>query len=191
MEQNNHLFMFLIPLVSILIWLKLGKGKKFNLPPSPPKLPIIGNIHQLGKLPHRSLRDLSTKYGSLMLLQLGHNPTLVVSSAEVAREIFKNHDIVFSNKSITTAAKRLFYGCTNVGFDPYGEYWRQVRKICVLELLSLRRVHSFQFVRDKEVGLVINKIRHASVKVESINLTEMMMSFSNNVVSRCAISRKA
>ncbi|XVF08814.1 hypothetical protein REPUB_Repub07fG0035800 [Reevesia pubescens] len=141
---NNPLFLSLILLVSLLIWLKLAKGKKLNLPPSPPKLPIIGNIHQLGKLPRRSLKDLSRKYGSLLLLQLGHNPTLVVSSAEMAREIVKNHDIVFSSRPSTKAAKILFYGCTDVGFAPYGEYWRQVRKISVLELLSLRRVHSFQ-----------------------------------------------
>ncbi|XVF49792.1 hypothetical protein PTKIN_Ptkin04bG0044000 [Pterospermum kingtungense] len=189
-HYNNPLFLFLILLVSLLIWLKIAKGKKLNLPPSPPKLPIIGNIHQLGKLPHRSLRDLSKKYGSLMFLQLGHNPTLVVSSAEMAREIVKNHDILFSSRPSSTAANILIYGCTDVAFAPYGEYWRQVRKICVVELLSLRRVHSFQLVRDDEVELVINQIRNASVKGEFVNLTEMMMAVSNNIVSRCAIGRK-
>ncbi|XWS51318.1 hypothetical protein CRYUN_Cryun12cG0166700 [Craigia yunnanensis] len=188
---NNPLFLSLILLVSLIIWLKLAKGKKLNLPPSPPKLPIIGNIPQLGKLPHRSLRDLSRKYGSLLLLQLGHNPTLVVSSAEMAREIVKNHDIVFSNRPKTTAANMLLYGCTDVGFAPYGEYWRQVRKVSVLELFSHRRVHSFQFVRDEEVEVLINKIRCASVKGESINLTDLLMAVSNNIVSRCVLSRKS
>lgn len=197
MEENvpklydSPLFLFLILLVSLLIWLlKLGNGKKLKLPPSPPKLPIIGNIHQLGQLPHRSLRDLSKTYGPLMLLHLGHTPTLVVSSAEMTKDIVRNHDIVFSNRPKTTAANMLFYGCSDVAFSPYGEYWRQVRKICVNELLSLRRVHSFQFVRDEEVELVTNKIRSASVKGESVNLTEMMLSVANNLVSRCAVNRK-
>ncbi|EOY22276.1 Cytochrome P450 71A1 [Theobroma cacao] len=187
----NPLFLCVILLFSLVIWLKLAKGKKLNLPPSPPKLPIIGNIHQLGKLPHRSFRDLSRKYGSLLLLQLGHNPTLVVSSAEMAREIVKNHDIVFSNRPRTTAANILLYGCGDIGFAPYGEYWRQVRKTSVLELFSLRRVHSFQFVRDEEVELLINKIHRASLKGQSINLTEMLMTVSNNIVSRCVLSRRA
>ncbi|XVE68502.1 hypothetical protein DITRI_Ditri09bG0073000 [Diplodiscus trichospermus] len=188
--HSNPWILSLILLVPLLIWLKLAKGKKLNLPPSPPKLPIIGNIHQLGKLPHRSLRDLSRKYGSVLLLQLGHNPTLVVSSAEMVREIIKNHDIVFSSRSRTTAASILFCGDSDLAFAPYGEYWRQIRKICVLELLSLRRVHSFQFVREEEIELIINKISRASVKGEPVNLTQLMMAFSNNVVSRCAISRK-
>ncbi|XVF49758.1 hypothetical protein PTKIN_Ptkin04bG0039600 [Pterospermum kingtungense] len=190
MEQNNLLFLFIIFVVSLLVWLKLARGKKLNLPPSPPKLPIIGNAHQLGKLPHHSLRDLSKKYGSLMFLQLGHNPTVVVSSAEMAREIIKNHDTVFADKATNTPSNILLYGCSGVALSSYGEYWRQVRKICVVELLSARRVHSFQFVREEEVEPVINKIRRASVKGELINLSEMMLAFSNNVVSRCAINRK-
>ena len=187
----NPLILSLIFLISLLIWLKLAKGKKLHLPPSPPKLPIIGNIHQLGKLPHRSLRDLSRKYGSLLLLQLGYNPTLVVSSAEMVREIVKNHDIVFSNRPRTTAANILLYGCKDVGFAPYGDYWRQLRKIFVLELLSHRRVQSFHFARDGEVEFLINKIRCASDKGESINLTEMLMAVSHNVVSRCVLGGKS
>ncbi|XVE56698.1 hypothetical protein DITRI_Ditri04bG0031600 [Diplodiscus trichospermus] len=187
---NYSLFPSLVLLFSLAIWLKLARGKKLNLPPSPPKLPIIGNIHQLGKFPHRSVRDLSRKYGSLMLLKLGKNPTLVVSSAESVREIVKYHDIDFSNRQRTTAANILFYGCKDLGFAPYGEYWKEVRKISVLELFSVRRVHSFQYVRDEEVGVLINKIHQASLKGECINLTQKLMAVSNNIVSRCVLSRK-
>ncbi|MBA0881630.1 hypothetical protein Goshw_002858 [Gossypium schwendimanii] len=160
----NLLVSSLILLFSLLIWLKLTKRKTLNLPPSPPMLPLIGNMHQLGKLPHRSLRDLSRKYGSLLLLQLGYNPTAVVSSPDIVREIVENHDIVFANRPRTTAVDILFYGCKDMVFTPYGEYWRQVKKIGVVELFSHQRVHSFQFVRDEEVELLINKIRSACLK---------------------------
>ncbi|PPD68716.1 hypothetical protein GOBAR_DD34402 [Gossypium barbadense] len=172
---SNPLFVSLILLFTLLIWLKLAKRKHLNLPPSPPKLPIIGNIHQLGKLPHRSLRDLSRNYGSLLLLHLGCNLTLLVSSADMVREILKDHDVVFSDRPSSTATNILFYGCRDIGFAPYGEYWRQLKKLSVVELLSHRRVHSFQFVRDEEVGLLINKIRRACLKGDSINLSEMLM----------------
>ncbi|KAJ7956144.1 Cytochrome P450 [Quillaja saponaria] len=168
---------------------KLNRSSKpINLPPCPPKLPIIGNLHQLGKMPHRSLRALSHKYGSLMLLHLGKNPTLVVSSAALAREMIKSHDLVFSSRPSSTAANILLYGCKDVGFAPYGEYWRQARKVCVLELLSLKRVQSFQFVRDEEVEQLVSRLRNCNGA--SANISAMLTAIVNNIISRCVIGQK-
>ncbi|KAK8992038.1 hypothetical protein V6N11_044930 [Hibiscus sabdariffa] len=189
--SSNPLFLSLILLLPLFLWLKLAKGRKLNLPPSPPKLPIIGNIHQLGKLPHRALRDLSNKYGSLLLLRLGYNPTLLVSSADMVREMVKSHDIAFSDRPKTAAVKHLLYESKGMGFGPYTEFWRQVRKMSMVELFSHQRVHSFQFVRDEEVEALINKIRSTCLKGEPINLTNMFMVVSGNVVSRCILSHKS
>ncbi|KAK9036405.1 hypothetical protein V6N11_078408 [Hibiscus sabdariffa] len=190
MAELSPLFPLLVLIFSIFIWLKLAKRNNLKLPPSPPKLPIIGNIHQFGKLPHRSLRDLSRNYGPLLLLRLGHNPTLLVSSADMVKEIVKNHDVAFSDRPQTTATDILHYGSKDFGFAPYGEYWKQVRKISVLELFSRRRVQSFQLVRDEEVGVIIDKIRGACRKGEPVNLSDMFLFVSSNIISRCVISRK-
>ncbi|XP_026377939.1 cytochrome P450 71A1-like, partial [Papaver somniferum] len=165
-----------------------------KLPPSPPRIPIIGNLHQLGTLTHRSLRDLSQKYGPLMLLHLGQSPTLVVSSAEMATEIMKNQDPVFANRPSTTTENALLYGCTDIAFAPYGEYWRQVKKICVLELLSAKRVHCFKNLREEEVDAVIQKISSSCSSREEgevvINLSTVLLTLTNNIISRCAFGAK-
>jgi cytochrome P450 len=178
---------FLIPFLYVFKRIRNGKP---NLPPSPPKLPIIGNLHQLGTLPHRSLQALSNKYGPLMFLHLGNAPTLIVSSADMAREMMKTNDVTFSNRPKTTAANILFYGCKDVAFSPYGDYWRQTRKISVIELLSLKNVQSFQYVREQEVGVLINKIRDSCLKGVPINLSEMLIATSNNIISRCIVGQK-
>ncbi|EXB50917.1 Cytochrome P450 71A21 [Morus notabilis] len=182
----------LLPLLLLLLLLLLlfGRNKlygKLNLPPSPPKLPIIGNLHQLGNNPHRSLRSLSNKYGPLMHLNFGQIPTLIVSSPDMVEEIVKAHDVVFSNRPKTTATDILFYGQKNILFSPYGEYWRQARKACVLELLSLKSVHSFQFVREEEVEVLVNNIRKLCLSGNSINLSKLLISASNNTMSRCIL----
>nr|XP_034577305.1 cytochrome P450 71A1-like [Setaria viridis] len=54
-------------------------------------------LYRFSDLPHRVLRKLSQSYGPLMLLRLGAVPTLVVSSAEAAREVMRTHDLAFSH----------------------------------------------------------------------------------------------
>lgn len=125
-----------------------------------------------------------------MLLRLGYSSTLVVSSAEMAREMVKTHDIVFSNRPKTTAANIFLYGCKDIGFAPYGEYWRQARKISVLQLLSMKRVQSFQYVREEEVDILINEIRVSCFDGRFVDLTKMLLAVSNNIVSRCVLGSK-
>ena len=137
-----HLLLLLLPLM-FLIKRKIElKGQKKPLPPGPTKLPIIGNLHQLGALPHYSLWQLSKKYGSIMLLQLGV-PTVVVSSAEAAREFLKTHDIDCCSRPPLVGLGKFSYNHRDIGFAPYGDYWREVRKICVLEVFSTKGCNRF------------------------------------------------
>ncbi|KAL5549274.1 hypothetical protein UlMin_004505 [Ulmus minor] len=162
---------------------------QFNFPPSPPKLPIIGNLHQLGTYPHHSLQALAAKYGPLMFLNLGCVKTIVVSSNEIVREITKNHDIVFSNRPRITGAEIFLYGGKNMGFSPYGEYWRQSRRICALQLLSLKRVQSFQVVREEEVKKLVEELRKTCFNGSCINFSEILISTISNIVCRCILGK--
>ncbi|PIA51526.1 hypothetical protein AQUCO_01100407v1 [Aquilegia coerulea] len=173
----------------LLCFNRVWPAKATNLPPSPPKLPIIGHLHCLGTLPHRSLQALSEKYGPLMLLQLGQTPALVVSSAAMAKQIMKTHDIIFANRPITTASKLFLYGCKDITFAPYGEYWRQMRKICILDLLSVKRVQSFSFVRKEEIANMVNDIKQSCSLGRKINLSGLIVSATNNIISRVALGR--
>ena len=74
-----------------------------------------------------------------MMMQLGQVPTIVVSSAEMAKEVMKTHDSVFCNRPELMVAKEVFYDCKDIGLAPYGEYWRQVRKISTLELFTFEK----------------------------------------------------
>ncbi|XP_057480043.1 cytochrome P450 71A8-like [Actinidia eriantha] len=171
-------------------WIFNSPSRSKNLPPSPPKFPIIGNFHQLGLFAHRSLQSLAQKHGPIMQLHLGSVPTLVISSADAACEIMRTHDIVFANRPQFRKYKKLMYDCKTVSVAPYGEFWRQLKSIYLLQLLSNRRVQSFHRVRVEGVTLVMNKIKESSSLSLPVNLSEMFTSLTNDLISRAAFGRK-
>ena len=125
----------LLPLI-LLVKRNMVTGRQNKqLPPGPPKLPIIGNLHQLRGSPHRSLSELSKKYGPVMLLQFGCVRSVIISSAEAAEQVLKIHDLHCCSRPPLTGTRKLTYNFSDISFSPYGDYWRQIRKICVVELM--------------------------------------------------------
>ncbi|XP_015894475.1 cytochrome P450 71B26-like [Ziziphus jujuba] len=187
------LLLFLLLLLPLLCFMKkkpkVDCVQKKNLPPAPPKLPIIGNLHQLGALPHQSLCKLAKKYGPVMFLQLGSVPTLIISSAEAARVVLKTNDLNSCSRPPLAGARILTYNYLDLAFVAYGDYWREMRKICVSELFSAKKVLSYRSIREEQVDSLINSISELSESSSSstpVNLTEKLFSLTASVILRIA-----
>ncbi|MFS7910878.1 putative cytochrome P450 [Helianthus anomalus] len=176
-----------ISLLITFIWFSSTLKPVKNQPPSPRKLPIIGNLHQLGSNPHRALQTITNKHGPLVLIHLGSVPVLVASSAETACEILKTHDLIFASRPKLSIPDTLTYGSKNIAFAPYGEHWRRVRSIAVLQLLNNKRVQSFRQVREQETQVIIDEIGKSRGSV--IDLGELLNLLTNNVICRVALGR--
>ncbi|KAL5054258.1 hypothetical protein RYX36_034940 [Vicia faba] len=79
-------------------------------------------------------------------------PVVVVSSADAASKIMKTHDLVFCDRPQRKTFDIMLYGSKDVASCAYGEYWRQVRSLRVLHLLSNKRVQSHRRVREEETA---------------------------------------
>ncbi|KAG0487643.1 hypothetical protein HPP92_009738 [Vanilla planifolia] len=189
--QPALLLLLLLPIISILFRLYAKKGKakvpKLNLAPGPRPLPIIGNIHHLGRHPHISLRRLSQRYGPIIHLTLGQIPTVVVSSPRTARDVLCTHDLALCSRPALLAARKLFYDCTDIAFAPYGPYWRGLRKLCILELLSVRRVDSFAPARAAETAALIAFIADQQRRNGLVNLSRALGAYASGVLCRTAL----
>ncbi|CAL4928229.1 unnamed protein product [Urochloa decumbens] len=162
-----------------------GHGRR-RLPPSPRSLPLLGHLHLLGPLPHRALRSLATAHGPVMLLRLGRVPTVVASSAAAAEEAMRARDLDFASRPRSAVADRLLYGGRDVAFAPYGERWRQARRVCTAHLLSARRVNSFRRVREHEAAALVARVVREQQEQGVMVLGELLAAYANAVVSRAA-----
>ncbi|KAJ0974866.1 hypothetical protein J5N97_016831 [Dioscorea zingiberensis] len=119
-----------------------------------------------------------------MHLKLGSIPVLIVSSSEVASEILKTHDLAFCSRPSSPVLMKFSYGGSDIAFSKYGENWRQMRRLGMLEIFSMKRVKSFRRGREEEVHILTQNIRRRSSQGEAVNLSEMFLCMSNNITCR-------
>ncbi|CAL9167429.1 unnamed protein product [Musa hybrid cultivar] len=175
-------------LVSVLLMAVVGRRRKLNLPPGPRPWPIIGNLDLIGSLPHRSLHALSQKYGPLMYLRFGSFPVVVGSSVEAARFFLKTHDICFVSRPKTAAGKYTTYNYSDITWSPYGAYWRQARKMCLLELFSAKRLESYEYIRVEEVRALLQGLFESAGA--PVLLKDHLSTVSLNVICRMVLGKK-
>ncbi|KAK3022591.1 hypothetical protein RJ639_046196, partial [Escallonia herrerae] len=172
-------------------WFK-KKKKKSNgrLPPSPKSLPILGHLHMLGKNPHQDLHKLAEKHGPVMYMRFGFVPNIIVSSPQAAEQFLKIHDLVYASRPPHEAAKYISYDQRNLSFSPYGTYWRDMRKLCTLELLSNLKINSFQAMRREELGLLVEVIENAAKERVAVDLSARVASMSADMSCRMVLGKK-
>ncbi|VAI23059.1 unnamed protein product [Triticum turgidum subsp. durum] len=194
------LVFLLVNLVVKRMYVHASPAPRKRLPPGPWQLPLVGSLHHVllsrhGALPHRALRELAGRHGPLMLLRFGAVPTLVVSSAKAAREVLKTHDAAFASRHMTPMLAVFTRGGQDVLFSPYGDLWRQLRRVCVLELLSARRVQSFRHIREEEAGGLLRSVADECARSRSDNgavveIGERLARVVNDVVVRSAVGSR-
>ncbi|KAM0826890.1 hypothetical protein ACQ4PT_068559 [Festuca glaucescens] len=184
-----RMFLALLVIVLLFYFIRMARGGTgLRLPPGPWALPVIGHVHHLlGKLPQHKLRDLAQRHGPVMLLRIGELPVVVASSADAAREIMKTQDLAFATRPITRTMRLvLVQGSEGFLLAPYGEDWRQLRKICTVELLSARRVQSFRAFREQEVRQLLLAVQRGG----TVNMSELISSYIADSMARAIIGSR-
>ncbi|KAL2246555.1 UNVERIFIED_CONTAM: Cytochrome 71AU50 [Sesamum indicum] len=179
--------------VIVLVYLLqelLSLTEKKRLPPGPRGLPILGHLHLLGKNPHQNLYHLAQKHGPIMGLRLGFVPTVVVSSPAGAELVLKTHDLVFANRPRNEASKYIMYEQKDLAFGQYGPYWRNMRKLCTLELLSNRRINEFGAMRKVELELLVSSLKRAAEMREIVDLSARVSGLIGDVTCLMVFRRK-
>ncbi|KAL5778156.1 hypothetical protein ACOSP7_011082 [Xanthoceras sorbifolium] len=195
------LFIILILSLPIFIFLIIQIHRRttdsttsVRLPPGPKGLPLIGNLHQLDQSkPHYYFFELSKQFGPLISLRLGFVPTLVVSSAKMAKEVMKTHDLEFCSRPALLGQQKLSYNGLDLCAAPFNDYYREMRKLCVVHLFNTNRVHQYRPIRENEVSRMIKKISKSAataVATKPVNLSELMMSLTCTIICRIGFGKR-
>ncbi|KAK9049335.1 hypothetical protein SSX86_031696 [Deinandra increscens subsp. villosa] len=164
-------------------------SKPTNLPPGPTPLPIIGNLHLLGKQPHQSLAKLAKIHGPIMSLKLGQVTTLVISSATAAKEVLQKQDLAFCTRHIPDVLHAQDFCDYATSFIPVGTQWRTLRKIFYSNLSSNKALDANQLLRSEKVKELVAFCRKASVSNDSVDIGRATFRTTLNVLSNAIISK--
>ncbi|GLJ52545.1 hypothetical protein SUGI_1118150 [Cryptomeria japonica] len=165
-----------IYLVTTIMLKHLGNFRR-HLPPGPRAIPVIGHLHFLmdkTRPIHQILNSLSQLYGPIMQLKFGSSPVLVITSSDLAKECFTVNDKAFASRPRPAHGQHLGYNYYNLGWAPYGPYWRNARKICVLELLSSKIIQSFRHKRMKEICKAVYSMFQQSQLQSIVNMRNVL-----------------
>ncbi|XVE55972.1 hypothetical protein DITRI_Ditri03aG0200200 [Diplodiscus trichospermus] len=147
-----------------LLWISksaFGNRNNKRLAPEAGGLwPVIGHLHLLGggTQPHIVLSDMAKKYGPVFTIKMGVYRALVVNDHATARECLTTNDNAFASRPTTLAMEFLSYNHGMFGFAPYGPYWRQMRKLVTLELLSNYRLERLTHVRQSKIKTSVQEL---------------------------------
>ncbi|KAK7250976.1 hypothetical protein RIF29_33792 [Crotalaria pallida] len=185
MMTSLFYYTFLSILFIITLNFLFPTRRQRNLPPGPPCLPIIGNLHLLAHPLHRTLHRLSQKHGQVFSLWFGSRFVVVVSSPAAVQECFTKNDVTLANRPPLLSAKHIGYNFTAVTVAPYGDHWRNVRRIMSLEVLSTQRLNSLLEIRRDEIKkLVQNLARESREEFAKVELKSRLSEMTFNTIMR-------
>jgi isoflavone 2'-hydroxylase len=181
----------LILFFAFKLFLQTITRRKLHLPPSPPSLPILGHLHLIKKPIHRTFHRLSQKYGQVFSVKFGSRLVVIVSSPSAVEECFTKNDIVLANRPRSLVGEHLAYNHTTMATSPYGDHWRNLRRIGALEIFSTNRLNMFLGIRKDEVKHLLWKLsRNSCQGFAKVELKSMFSELTFNIIMRMVAGKR-
>ncbi|KAK5412216.1 hypothetical protein LTR20_007214 [Exophiala xenobiotica] len=117
--------------------LQVGRRPK-GMPPGPPTLPVVGNLHQLPEKDlHVKLREWAQEYGEIYSIMLGNQRMVVLNSPRVVKDLIDQRSNNYSSRPEMYVGQTLISGGYRLVLMQYDEGWRLARKM-IHNLLNIK-----------------------------------------------------
>lgn len=116
---------------SLLRW-ALSTLRPQGLPPGPPIIVGLGNLHQIpAQKPYLKFDEWAREYGDMFSLKTGAGNLVVINRAEIVHELFDRRGAIYSDRPAShILTKHVFYGAEDqhIAVLQYDDYYRRWRK---------------------------------------------------------------
>ncbi|KAJ9202740.1 hypothetical protein DTO166G4_7308 [Paecilomyces variotii] len=143
----------LLLIVFLIRVLRIGRRPK-DIPPGPPTLPIIGNIHQMPTRDlHKQLYKWAQVYGPVYSLILGTQTLIVLTSDQAVKDLLDKRSAIYSDRMDMYIGMKLCSGDLRLLMMRYGPRWRMVRKLAhsLLNINVARSYVPYQMLENKQM----------------------------------------
>ncbi|OVA11723.1 Cytochrome P450 [Macleaya cordata] len=139
---------------------KSSSISKMEWPAGPKKLPIIGNLHQLGgDVFHVVLANLAKVYGSVMTIWVGSwRPMIVISDIDKAWEVLVTKSSDYSARNLPDITKIISANWRNISCSDSGPFWQNLRKGLQGGALAPLNVISQYHLQEKDMQNLIKSM---------------------------------
>ena len=122
--------------VYLLLQLRTKIPEGLRQLPGPRPLPIIGNVLELGGLPHLSLSAMTKRFGNVFQIQIGMRPVVVLSGYEMVRQALVKQGEDFASRPDLYSFKFINDGKSLAFSTDQAGVWRARRKLAMSALRS-------------------------------------------------------
>ncbi|KAJ6498501.1 cytochrome P450 [Mycena vitilis] len=142
--------------VAAASWLRKLGAREAGLPPGPPTLPILGNLHQMPtKYAHLKFTEWARQYGGLVSLKLGSGTAIIITDVAAVRELMDKRSASTADRPPMHVGEVVTQGMDLV-LARYNGNWRTLRKAAHAILtpqasirhLPIQIAETVQLVRD-------------------------------------------
>ncbi|KAL3725386.1 hypothetical protein ACJRO7_030411 [Eucalyptus globulus] len=135
---------------------------KKSLPPGPLTFPVIGNFLWLRKSfleLEPILRSLHARYGPMVTLHVGSQPSVFVASPALAHEALVHRGAAFAGRPPPLAVDRVLSTNQHDITSSYGPTWRLLRRNLTAEILHPSRVRSYSRARACVLDILMAELK--------------------------------
>ncbi|PCH43300.1 cytochrome P450 [Wolfiporia cocos MD-104 SS10] len=142
----------------VYIYSQFSYSRK-RLPPGPPPIPLLGNIHQLpAKYQEKTFAQWGQTYGDIIYARFFTRSTVVLNSVQSARDLLDKRSAKYSGRPHSVLQEELYGWDRFIVYLDYGDLWRKHRRWIHASFSDRNTLLSWQAIQRREVAVLLSSL---------------------------------